>query len=480
MKQIFIGREEEKEILLEALESPDPEMVAVIGRRRVGKTYLIKSVYQEKIVFEVTGIENAPKATQLENFTLQLEEASGSVFPIKTPKSWLKTFKLLINFLKSVQKPDEKQVVFLDELPWLATHKSGFLNGFSYFWNSWANNQNIVVVVCGSAASWMIKWVVNNKGSLHNRITKRVYLAPFTLAETKTYLEARKLHFDHYQIVQLYMTMGGIPHYLKEIKKGKSATQNINRICFSKNGLLKDEFLRLYPSLFANAENHVAIIRTLATKHQGLTRNQIIQFAKIPKGGTATRVLQELEHSGFIAAYRFYGHKKKEKRYRLTDEYSLFYLKFIEGKEYEGKNIWHHLSQTQQYITWTGYAFENLCLKHVPQIKKALGISGIYSLSSTFYHKGTATQPGTQIDLLIDRIDKVINLFEIKFYHETFTISKSYAKNIRTKRTVFKEVTKTKKQLFFVFISPYGLNHNTYSSELIVQEVVLRDLFVEE
>lgn len=472
----LIGRKEEKEILQEALSSPEAEMIAVIGRRRVGKTFLVRTVYQKQIVFEITGLQNASKDQQLENFALQLAEASGATLPIRPPSSWLEAFALLITYLKTLDQKN-KTVVFLDELPWLATHKSGFLNGLSYFWNSWAVKQNIVVVVCGSAASWMIQKVVNNRGGLYNRITKRIFLEPFTLSETEVYLQSRNIHFNHYQIVQLYMAMGGIPHYLKEIKGGKSAVQNINQICFSKTGILKSEFLRLYPSLFANAEHHMAVIRALAAKRQGLTRNEITQISKVPEGGSTSRVLEELMHSGFISAYRPYGRKKKEKIYRLVDEYSLFYLSFIEGNEDEGPDTWHHLSQTQVYKIWTGYAFESLCLKHIAQIKKALGISGIYSTSSSFYKKGTVGEPGTQIDLLIDRKDGVINLFEIKYHNEPFTVSKAYAENLRNKLSIFRETTRTRKQLFLILIATFGLKENQHSLGLIAQTLNIEDLF---
>ncbi|MGB0985427.1 MAG: AAA family ATPase, partial [Saprospiraceae bacterium] len=478
MDNQLIGRIEEKEILENALRSNEAEMIAVIGRRRVGKTFLIKTVYEEQIAFEVTGIQNSTKQEQLQNFMMQLSKFSKSALPLKIPKSWLEAFFLLSQYLDKLDFT-EKKVVFLDELPWLATHKSGFLNGLSWFWNSWAVNKNVVVAICGSAASWMIRKVVNNRGGLYNRITKRIYLSPFTLHETEIYLQSRNIQLDRYQITQLYMSLGGIPHHLKEVKNGKTGIQNINQICFSPNGLLRDEFLRLYPALFAHADNHIKIIRTLGNKPQGLTRNEIIELSNVSAGGSMTRTLEELEHSGFITAYRPYRKKKKTKLYRLTDEYSLFYLKFIEGNQYEGNDTWHHLSQTQIYKTWSGYAFESICLKHIPQIKKALGISGIYSVSSAFYHKGTKEIKGTQIDLLIDRKDRAINLVEIKFYNEPITISKSYAENLRTKQSVFRAVTKTPKQLFTTFISTFGINDNQHSLGLIAQSLTLDDLFLE-
>ncbi|MFK7936837.1 MAG: ATP-binding protein [Saprospiraceae bacterium] len=476
MAKIFVGRTEEKRILQNALASEEAEMIAVIGRRRVGKTYLIESTYQEHIIFQITGLQNASKADQLDNFIIRLQKLLPTAAPLDRPTSWLRAFALLTTVLDN-QLGEEKKVVFLDELPWLATHKSGFLAGLSYFWNSWAGKKNIVLVVCGSAASWMIQKVVNNKGGLYNRLTKRIFLAPFTLAETKTYFQARNINFNHYQITQLYMALGGIPHHLKEVERGRSAIQNINRICFSKNGLLRDEFSRLYPALFAHADRHIAIIRALATKQKGLTRNEIIKQTKMSAGSSVTRTLEELEYSGFISVYRPFGKKKKNQLYRLTDEYSLFYLKFIEGKDYEGEDIWHQLSQTQNFVSWSGYAFESICLKHIPRIKKALDFAGINSLSSSFYHQGNDELPGAQIDLLIDRNDGVINLFEIKFYRDPFVLSKDYAAQLRRKRTIFSKITRTNKQIFFVLIAAQGVLENTYSSEIFTQVLTLDDLF---
>ena len=476
MKKSLVGRKKESGILIEALQSNEPEMVAVIGRRRVGKTFLVKQVCQEHILFEVTGLQDAGLKKQLDNFSFSLSQYSGSPTPLKTPTNWLEAFQMLVLHLDKI--PDEpKKVVFFDEVPWMASKKSDFLTGLGFFWNSWAVNRNIVVVICGSAASWMIDKVLNNRGGLHNRITKRIFLEPFNLAETEAYLNSRSIHFNRYQIVELYMALGGIPHYLKEIKAGKSAVQNIDSICFSKEGLLRDEFSRLYPALFANADKHIAIIRALATSRQGLTRQKTRQLAHLSEGGNTSKVLQELEQSGFISSYFPFGKKKKGKLYRLTDEYSLFYLQFMEDKSHDGSQTWQHLSQTQAYKTWSGYAFENICLKHIPQIKKALGIAGVYSRSSSFIKKGTDTEKGTQIDLLIDRNDKVINLFEIKFYNAQLSISADYARALREKIRVFQETTNTRKHIMLTLITTFGLKANKHSLGLVDQVLELDDLF---
>jgi AAA+ ATPase superfamily predicted ATPase len=469
----FIGRTEEVNILQGALKTTESEMVAVIGRRRVGKTLLIRSAYKKNIVFEMTGSQKSSLKEQLQNFANQLQLFSKSPVPIAVPVSWPAAFRQLSSFFDK-QKSSQKKVLFFDELPWLASHKSRFLSAFGYFWNTWASQKNIVVVICGSAASWMIEKVVNNKGGLHNRITKLISLAPFTLAETKKYLLSRKIPLNYYQTIQLYMVMGGIPHYLKEIEAGKSAAQNIDSICFGKNGILKDEFSNLYPSLFDNASNHISIIRALATKWKGLSRKEIIDITKLPDGGSVTKYLTELSQSGFITPYMPYGKTKKDTLFRLTDEYSLFYLKFIENKR---KQSWLNLSQLQTWKSWSGYAFENICLKHSQQIKNALGISGVYSEESSFVYKGDEHAKGFQIDLLIDRLDNTINLCEMKFHESEFTITQAYAKTLRERIAQFKTQTKTRKNVFLTFISTFGIKPNLHSIGIVNQEITMDVLF---
>lgn len=466
MYKKLIGRKNEQEVLKKALGSNESEMISVIGRRRVGKTYLIRTTYEHKIIFEISGLQNASGEEQLRNFSNQLKKYSGSKVTIPTPKDWLDAFFILVDFLESTNLK-EKPVVFFDEVPWMATHKSGFLKGLSYFWNSWAVKQNIVVVICGSAASWMIQKVLRNKGGLHNRVTRRIRLSPFTLKETEEFLINRNIRLERYQLLQIYMAMGGIPHYLKELEAGKSAIQNIDKICFSENGLLRDEFMSLYPALFKHSDYHQIIIRALASKPNGLIRSDLIKHSKLTESGRITKVLTELIESGFITDYPAIGKKKKGKLYRLTDEYSIFYIRFIEPNLSETQGIWASLGQSQSYKIWCGYAFENVCLKHITQIKKGLGISGIYTRSASFHQKANAENRGTQIDLLIDRNDRTINIVEIKFYNGTFTITKDYAKKLRNKIQVFKEATQTKKQIFLTMITSLGLKSNMHSVGLV-------------
>ena len=473
----LIAREREKEILNNALISDESEMIAVTGRRRVGKTFLVRSVYKDKISIEFTGVQNAPRIEQLSSFHFLLQRFVGDSYQLPVPENWLKAFHQLITVLEKKNKSKNKLILFFDELPWLATKKSGFLRAFGFFWNNWASKNNIIVVICGSAASWMIEKVVKDKGGLHNRITRKINLSPFNLSETKVFLKSQNVKLNHYQITLIYMIMGGIPYYLKEVKSGKSAVQNINDICFTNDGLLNDEFTNLYPALFENSDNHINVIRTLAKKSKGLTRTAIIEQTKLSNGGGLTKVLNELMYSGFISEYYPFGKKRKDMLYRLTDEYSLFYLNFIEKNKRNVQEAWKALSQTPVFKSWSGYAFESLCLKHISSIKSALKISGIYTESSSFLFKGNDELPGIQIDLLIDRNDQVINLCEMKFYTSTFNITKSYAEKLRDKVSIFDEVSQTKKQIFLTMITTFGVRDNKYSQELIDNNLTIDILF---
>ncbi|MCU0374585.1 MAG: AAA family ATPase [Chitinophagaceae bacterium] len=455
--------------------SPQSELIAVIGRRRVGKTFLIKSVYEKQLRFYQTGMKDAPREEQLKNFSEKLAEYAKSNISLKIPETWSEALDQLKKYLQA-NKGKTKQVVFFDEVPWLATHKSGFLEALDYFWNDWASTANVVIVICGSAASWMLEHIVNNKGGLHNRITRLIRLHPFTLTETKTYLTSRGIQLDNYQLSQLYMAMGGIPHYLQAIKPGESAIQNINRICFEKDGMLRNEFQNLYAALFDHAHNHIAIVRALSQKWKGLTRKEIIDATKFTNGGGLTKVLTELEESSFINTILPFGRKKRETLYRLSDEYTLFYFAFIENTTSTKDGTWLSLTKSPTYQVWAGYAFENLCIKHIEKIKLALGISGIFTNECGFALKGKNAESDIQIDLLIDRDDRTINMCEMKYYNAEFELSKAYAQNLRIKRERFKSVTDTKKNLFITLITTYGLIPNEHSLGLVEKVVTLEDM----
>ena len=477
MKNI-IGRSVEQRLLSGLLSSMEAELLALYGRRRVGKTYLIRSFYAEQLTFEVAGVYDAPLTQQLSNFAFSVSQAFAKGIALPRPSTWLAAFQLLIQYLEANPSPT-KRVLFFDELPWLDTPRSGFLSAFDYFWNSWASRQsNLIVVICGSAASWMLQHVVNNKGGLHNRITRRMRLLPFTLAETEAYLQSRQVVLDRYQLLQLYMAMGGIPHYLKEVRPGESATQVIDRLCFTKDGLLQDEFKNLYAALFKHADRHVGLIKLLANKPQGLTRTELAQNG-FSSGGTTTLLLGELLESGFIAQYIPFGKAVKDAIYKLTDEYSLFYLKFIDGSRATGAGTWLNKSTGQSWTSWAGLAFEQIVQKHIAQLKQALGIGSVYTEQSAWrYVPKDSTEQGVQIDLLIDRADHCINLCELKFALDPFVITKAYADTLEHKRAVFRQQTRTRKTIFLTLITTFGLKPNVYSTSLVQSQLTMDVLFV--
>jgi uncharacterized protein len=478
----LVGRAREIKLLRDVLVSPKAELIAVYGRRRVGKTHLIQSVYKDQIVFEFTGMNSSNQAEQLENFALTAQTTfmRNLALPIAMPQSWLQGFRMLINLMEHTKR-EEKKVIFIDEFPWLDNKKSGFLAAFDHFWNSWAVKQDdLVVVICGSAASWMIQNIVRNKGGLHNRITQRIRLEPFNLYETALFLRNKHINLGQYDIVQLYMVTGGIPYYLDTIRPGESTTQIIDRLCFSKDGALRNEFKDLYPALFGRAEKHIAVIRALGEKMSGLNRNEIIQACAFKTGGTLTKVLDELLESGFISEYLPFNKTTKEVVYKLSDEYSLFYLKFIENSKASGLGTWQLKSKEQSWQSWRGFAFENLCLKHVPQIKKALGISGIHTDQSVWRYAPKSGENGAQIDLLIDRQDHCINLFELKFYKDVYEMTAQDAAALRSKRSIFQQKTGSKKTIFITLLTTFGAKPNEHYLEVVQNQLQMGVLFEEE
>lgn len=458
----MVGRTEEIEIINKLLTSGQSEMLAVIGRRRVGKTFLIRETLKSKIDFELIGLKDGTVELQLQNFQLQLARTFENIVFQSTIKNWLEAFENLIQCLQTLPK-SKKAVLFFDEFPWLDGQKSGFKTAFTHFWNSYASQKNVLVIICGSAATYMKDKVLNDKGGLHNRVTKYINLQPFTLKETEMFLKQKGIHLNTYQIVQLYMVFGGIPHYLNQVEKGLSAAQNIDKHCFQANGFLRHEFQNLYQALFNKAERHEELVELLSKKASGLTRQELADQSSMSNGGGFTKVLNELEQSGFIQSLHPFGKKSKDKIYRLTDYFSLFYFKFMVPAKNPEPGYFMTLQATQSFKSWCGYAFENICLQHVSQIKKALGIHGIYSENYSFYQNKTDEREGAQIDLVIDRKDGVINLCEMKFYEGPYPFSIKDAEKIMRQKTAFKAGTKSRKQLFSTWISTYGIIENQHS-----------------
>lgn len=476
----LIGRETEIEILNEALTTQQAELVALYGRRRVGKTYLIRTVYEQDILIELTGANNATHGEQLENFYLNISQTFGLPTGLMAPQNWVQSFHLLRQVLQPILAvATSKKVVFFDELPWFDKHKSGFLSAFDYFWNNWASKQKkLVVVICGSAASWMIQNIVNNKGGLYNRITRRIRLLPFNLYETELFLKSQNINLDRYQIVQLFMVTGGIPHYLKELKRGDGVRQTIDRLCFTKDGILAEEYKNLYSALFGPSDRHEAVVKALANKPSGMTRNEILETCGMSSGGGLTKMLEELLESGFISENVPFKKNSKDSLYKLSDEFSLFHLKFMENSKSFGAGTWQTKSSGGSWKSWSGLAFENICLKHIPQIKKAIGISNVYTEQSAWrYVPKNADEEGCQIDLLIDRQDNCINICEMKYSLTEFTIEKNYGEALNRKRRIFLEKTATRKTVFMTLLTTFGVKKNEHYLNTADSQLSMNVLF---
>jgi predicted AAA+ superfamily ATPase len=475
---MIIGRQKEKEILDRLLKSPQAEFVTIYGRRRVGKTFLIREHYSKNIVFDFTGSMDTSTSIQLYNFYNELNRVNQKDNTGKLPNNWSEAFKLLTDFLYSFKKHKGKIVVFIDELPWLDKPKSGFLQALQYFWNQHGSKmKNLIFITCGSAASWIIQKLLKSKGGLYNRVTQRIELKPFSLSETEAFFAYKNLKFTQYQIIQLYMVTGGIPFYLNFIKNGKSVQQAIDELCFEEGGLLTNEFKPLYQSLFKNADYHIEIIRVLAKHHNGLSRKQLLEKTNIPKGGTFSRVIDHLLDCGFMKALPSIDKKAKDSTFKINDFYSLFYLKFIEGNIVSRKNTWQSLANSANFASWSGYAFEIIWLNHQENIHASLGISGVYTKVNSWRFAGNDEIAGVQVDLVIERNDGIIHLCEAKFTNSEYTLAKEYTGKLRQKRAAFEYITKTKKSVVTTLLTTYPANRNSYYNEEIHSEVSMDALF---
>lgn len=469
----MIGRTTEKARLLKYAESDESEFVAVYGRRRVGKTYLIRQTFQDRFAFQHTGVARGRTKEQLNAFGDSLREW-GSEFK-GAPKDWFDAFNLLkAVIMKSNQK---RKVVFLDELSYLDTKGSRFIPALEHFWNGWVSaRDDVLLIICGSATSWIINKVIKDKGGLHNRVTGRISLQPFTLKECEDYVASRGIVMTRYQIAEMYMVLGGIPFYWRHLEPDLSADQNVDDLFFARANKLEGEFNELYASLFRKPEPYLKIVMALGRRKSGLSRDEIVAQTRMVSCGNLTRYLRELEECGFIRKSLSFGKKAKGALYQLIDNFTLFHLAFAGENKMNDRCFWSGSSDSQFRVVWEGLAFERLCLQHVREIKAALGISGVISNDCSWQIARTAEHDGAQVDLLIDRKDGVINLCEMKFASTEYEIKDAEDRCIRARKELFKETTGTKKAVHLTYVTTYGLKRNKHSG-IVQSEVTLDDLF---
>lgn len=475
----MIGRKEEIERLMSYADSNRAEFVAVYGRRRVGKTFLVNKVFEGRLTFEMTGIMSGNKAAQMHAFADALDMYGYRVEHL--PKNWYSAFQLLRQFLEVKQKEGNRCIVFIDELPCFDTPRSDFVNALGYFWNSWASRQeNMLLIVCGSATSWMMEHVVDNHGGLHDRITHEIHLREFTLLETEKYLESAGFVWDRLLVMQAYMVMGGIPYYLSLLDNTMSLAQNIDRLFFRMDGEMRREYHRLYRTLFKNSDPYLAIIEALFKKKKGLTRDEIAAITGKDANGRLSKMLQNLVDCDIVRFY-YVKHKKitsKNGIYQLMDFYSLFFLQFLK-EGITDEQFWTKSLGTPLLNTWMGLAFEHVCLAHIRQIKHALGIEGIrteyYTWRSEAIEKDSSERKA-QIDLVVERSDKMVNICEAKYCEEPYLLTKEEYEKFQHRMSLYRQQTAFKGGVIPTFITPYGLHRNPYA-DYIVRVVRLDDLF---
>ena len=470
MAHILIGREEERAVLESCYSSGTAHFVAIYGRRRVGKTYLVKTHFKDRLFFNFTGVSNTSYKRQITNFNIEVHNQLG-VQIHEFISDWFGAFQLLRN--KITQSKRKKKVLFIDELPWLDTRNSDFIQALEHFWNGWASTRDdILLIGCGSAASWMLNKLLYNKRGLHNRVTRRLQIEPFSIFETQLFLKQKGCLYNHYQLAQIYMVFGGIPYYLEQINPELSDVQNINTLCFGKSAFFKDEYNLLFSSLFNNAERHKSVLNLLAKNKAGMTRSDILENTNLSTGGTTTSILKELEASSFIKKYPVPGKKEKDHLYKIVDFFSLFYLHHISKVPASDYLYWVNNFNTPRYFTWAGYSFELVCLTHVFQIKKALGIQGISSDTYTW------KSDKAQVDLIIDRKDHVINLCEIKFSLIPFKMTKKYSAEIQKKVNQFISTGLSKnKAVFPTIITTYGLENSIHNG-VFINKLTMEDILI--
>lgn len=472
---MIVGREKEIKILENAYKDDYSHFIAIYGRRRIGKTFLIRECYDERFVFQHAGLSNGTLKEQLFAFDSSLKDA-GLILDKKS-NNWLEAFNKLKDLIK--KNTMKRKIIFIDELSWMDTPKSDLIKALENFWNSFASaRKDIILVVCTSATSWMLNKIIHNKGGLYNRLTENIHLNSFTLYECEQFLKAKNILFSRKQILDFYMIFGGVPFYWNFIEKGLSLSQNIDKMLFDKDALLKDEFKYLYASIFKKPEKYLLIIEALGKKKIGMTREELLEATGIENTGNFSLKLEELESCGFIRKYNSFGMNKKNAIYQLIDNFTLFYYKFI-AEGVDDYNFWSNQINTPAINTWMGLSFERVCLGHINQIKNKLGISGVLTNINSWYCKPNLDEGvfGSQIDLLIVRKDQVINLCEMKYSNSDFIVTDSFDKSMRHKIHDLQLVTKTKYAIYPTLITTYGVVENSYSSE-IQNIITLEDLFI--
>ena len=472
---MIIGRERERQELLGLLEKEESQFCAVYGRRRVGKTYLIRETFNYQFCFQHTGVAKGTLRQQLTAFRNSLM-AAGMQCAI--PRTWIEAFELLKQLV--TQAPAGKKVLFIDELPWMDTPKGNLIGALENFWNGWATarrEKDIVLIVCGSATSWISKKLLKDKEGLRGRLTNRIKIVPFTLHECELFAKSANLALGRKDILELYMVLGGIPYYWSFLKKGLSVAQNVDQLFFSETAQLHDEFEALYAVLFKHPDNYLKVIQCMSDgRKSGMTREEILATSRLSDGGTFSTIMEELEECGFIRRFASADTTQTNAMYQLIDNYTLFYYLCVRKNAFSDEHYWQNTYTSAPHNTWRGHAFERVCLQHIPQIKAALGISGVQTNVCSWFSRGRGERRGAQIDLVIQRADGFTDLCEMKHSTSIFTIEKDYAKELQNKMAAYQELSKDKRTPHLVMVTTNGVAHNS-NYNMVQNEITLDSLF---
>ena len=478
----MIGREKEINELENLYHKNSSTLLALYGRRRIGKTYLINHVFNNRLSFKHTGLSPLEKenltddefnAKQLEHFYNSLLDVNFKCDVI--PKNWMQAMQYLKQYIKSLDQ-NKKQVIFIDELPWLDYPKSDFFLAFEGFWNNFGScTDNLLCIICGSATSWMLNKIINNHGGLYGRVNYEMKLSPFTLLETEEYFLENEIVLPREEITKAYMAVGGIPYYLGYFEKGESLAQNINRLFFEKNAKLQNEFNRLFASVFNNYEQVKKIVILLSKSNNGYNRKQICERLNISDGGSLSEMLNSLIACDFLTKYYSAFASKRDVYYKLVDPFCIFYLKFVQNKVNLEPDLFKIAYSSPAVINFYGHAFENVCFNHTLQIKKALGIEGVVTEFLPF-KSNYEDDINTQIDMIIIRNDRVINICEIKFKSINFIVDSEYYVKVCRRQELIETKIPKKYIIVNTLICSSKLAKNSYSG-VFNKVITLDDLF---
>ncbi len=472
----FVGREEELSKIHAFLQKPNPGIAVVFGRRRIGKTELIRHglIGRKYISFE--GLENRSKADQLDAFLFQLSQQTGNDFTSKKSgiKSWKEAFALLIPLVES-----EGYHLVFDEFQWMANYRSEIVSDLKLVWDQYLsqNGQGTKLILCGSIASYMTNSILQSK-ALYGRVDLVIGLSGFHLWETREILGSERALEE---VLEAHMLVGGVPRYLELLQAAPSVRLGMEQEGFTRYGYFTEEYTRIFLGHFGRNPDYETIVATLAKHPYGLLRKELIKHAKLKGGGALTRQIDELESAGFVSSHPPFHRTSSSplRKYFLSDPYLRFYFAFIfpkrkqiHGGQQKG-SLFARICDTSEFYAWKARAFENLCFAHASWLADELKFSAVEYQFGPFFRSASPGSPGVQIDMIFDRADHVITLCEAKYQRKP--VGKAIIKEVDAKVAAIEEQF-PKKTIQKVLIAPNGATEPVVSSRYFLRVLGRDDL----